>query len=207
MGIQHLLKADRSLAKEGGQESQFLIQELDNGFTMHSEDKIMAADIRLKGIWPETELPIVEGFRRFVAFEGDETRIIWLDMSGKGQYSAFRFEDLALEMLLSADFIDIYGAFMKPSRQLLPDKYELMPVFPNPFNASVTIPFAVPAKGDVRLAVYNIRGQQIFTWSLMQLSPGMHQLVWNAGDAASGIYFVKMKAEAFSQIQKMVLIK
>ena len=208
MGIQHVLKGERNFSKDSGQESHFIVQELEKGFKILSGETIAAADIRLKGLWAESDLPHIEGFRRFTIQEGGDTRIIWLDLSGKGQSLDLVFEDkYSIDVLNSADLIDLAGNFMKQVRAFLPESYELQPVYPNPFNAAVTIPFAVPNRGDISLAIYNIRGQQIHNWTLAQLAPGVHQVQWNSAEAASGIYFVKMKAEAFSQIQKMVLIK
>ncbi len=95
----------------------------------------------------------------------------------------------------------------------VPTKFELFPNFPNPFNPSTTIRYAVPEASPVSLVVYNMLGQKVAT--LMggaEEQPGYHAVVWDGrSDAgtqvASGVYFVRMRAGRFAQTQKMVLVR
>lgn len=43
----------------------------------------------------------------------------------------------------------------------LPVAYRLLPNTPNPFNPSTTIQFELPVGGEVRLSVYNLRGELV----------------------------------------------
>ena len=36
---------------------------------------------------------------------------------------------------------------------------------------------------------------------------GYHSLSWDASNLSSGIYFVKMQSERFSEVQKLILVK
>ena len=84
--------------------------------------------------------------------------------------------------------------------------------FPTPFNAEVTIPFALAEAGPVRLAVYNLLGQSIRGLADGWVDAGAHRVRWDgrtdAGvEAASGVYWAVLQAGAAVQTAKLVLIR
>ena len=94
-----------------------------------------------------------------------------------------------------------------------PTRFELSPNFPNPFNPTTTIRYALPTAAKVSLIVYTVRGEKVATLAEeVRREAGYHAVVWDgrndAGAAvASGVYFVRMQAGFFMQARKMVLIK
>ncbi len=90
---------------------------------------------------------------------------------------------------------------------LIPDDYVLYQNYPNPFNPITEIKFDLPTASDVRLEVYNIMGQKITTLVEGQLEAGIHSYEWNAGSAATGIYFYQIKISDFTETKKMILLK
>ena len=95
---------------------------------------------------------------------------------------------------------------------LLPKQAALEPNFPNPFNPTTTIPFALPTSQNVRLEIYNILGQRIRTLAQGPMDAGFHTVVWNGRDdsghgAAAGLYFSFLKTSEISRIRKMALVK
>ena len=84
--------------------------------------------------------------------------------------------------------------------------------FPTPFNAEVTIPFALAEAGSVRLAVYNLMGQQIYVLADGWLAAGAHRVRWNGRtdmgvEAASGVYWAVLQAGGAVQTAKLALIR
>ena len=84
--------------------------------------------------------------------------------------------------------------------------------FPTPFNAEVTIPFAFAEAGPVRLAVYNLMGQQVRVLADEWVDAGAHRVRWDgrtaAGtEAASGVYWAVLQAGGAVQTAKLVLIR
>ncbi|MCB0314729.1 MAG: T9SS type A sorting domain-containing protein, partial [Calditrichaeota bacterium] len=70
----------------------------------------------------------------------------------------------------------------------------------------------VARAGKVKLAVYNVLGQQIRILSNSQLNPGSYRVKWDgtndSGEAvSSGIYFLRMSAGSFTQHRRMLLMK
>jgi len=79
--------------------------------------------------------------------------------------------------------------------------------YPNPFNPLTNIPFTLTHKTQVELNVYNIHGQKISMLLDTILPGGNHEVIWNASNQASGIYFVQFKAGELILNRKMLLLK
>ena len=90
----------------------------------------------------------------------------------------------------------------------LPRSIRLHQNYPNPFNPSTTIRFDLRRATQVSLSIYDITGRKITTLLNQQLmSSGRHQVVWNAGQTSSGIYFYRLKVNGRQITRKMMLIK
>lgn len=111
-------------------------------------------------------------------------------------------------------FLQLNGptAVREISESQLPRAYTLNQNFPNPFNPSTRIRFALPKEGKVTLEVYSILGSKVATLVDEFLSAGTKEAVWNGTDdagqtQASGIYFYRLKAGDFTDVKKMLLTK
>jgi flagellar hook assembly protein FlgD len=95
----------------------------------------------------------------------------------------------------------------------LPVVTQLSGNYPNPFNPTTTISFSIAQTlSFVELEIYNIKGQKVKTLIDEKLPAGNHQVIWNGKDdnskqAASGIYFYKMKSGNYNETKKMLLLK
>ncbi len=89
----------------------------------------------------------------------------------------------------------------------LPDDFALLGSYPNPFNARAIISYALPRVSDVTIEIYDLLGRRVETLVDGKKQPGYHQVAWDAGSYSSGIYFYKLQADDFSDIQKMSLLK
>lgn len=88
-----------------------------------------------------------------------------------------------------------------------PESVELKQNYPNPFNPTTTIGFYLPVDTDVRIAVYNVVGQQVGQLVDDRLNAGDHTVSWNAMDMPSGVYIVQLEAMNTVQTRKITLIK
>ncbi|PIS27235.1 MAG: glycoside hydrolase family 3 [Candidatus Marinimicrobia bacterium CG08_land_8_20_14_0_20_45_22] len=73
-----------------------------------------------------------------------------------------------------------------------PDRYEL-DVYPNPFNAQSFVSFAVPRFGRVKLSIYNLLGQKVSSLMDANMIPGNYRQQIDAGNLASGVYFITLE--------------
>jgi hypothetical protein len=94
----------------------------------------------------------------------------------------------------------------------LPTTVELRGNYPNPFNPSTVISFALPAQQNVHLKVYDVQGRLVRTLVEGQLGAGRHQVPWNGRDdggatAASGVYFYRLETNEGTKQGKMVMLK
>ncbi len=84
--------------------------------------------------------------------------------------------------------------------------------YPNPFNPTTEISFALKDAQKVNLEIFNVRGQKVKTLVNNSMDAGLHQIVWEGLDDAgkqisSGIYFYKMKAGEYTATRKMIMMK
>ncbi len=94
----------------------------------------------------------------------------------------------------------------------LPSVYSLNANYPNPFNPQTTIKFALPEAQDVRLEIFNIKGQRVRVLMSESMSAGVHSVIWNGTDGggrtvASGTYFYRLQAGPMNETQRMLLLK
>ena len=79
--------------------------------------------------------------------------------------------------------------------------------YPNPFNPSTTIRFGLPNSSYVTAKLFNVLGQEMATLYEGRLNAGEHELLFNAADLGSGIYFYRIQAEDVVSMKRMVLMK
>ena len=95
----------------------------------------------------------------------------------------------------------------------LPERIELLGNYPNPFNPSTTIRYAIPAGGDVTIHVFDLLGRQVSTLSAGLQAAGRQELTINAGSLASGAYFYRIEVATrsgdapVSETGRMLLVK
>lgn len=98
----------------------------------------------------------------------------------------------------------------------VPKRFKLYQNYPNPFNPETTLRFDIPRLKDglvdTRIAVYNNLGQLVKTLYDGKLGAGSFEIKWdgkiNYGNrACSGVYFVVLKSDFFSQTVKMLLVR
>jgi Zn-dependent metalloprotease len=89
----------------------------------------------------------------------------------------------------------------------IPDEFILENAYPNPFNPVTKIPFGLPEDSNVKLEIYNLRGQIVATLVDGALPAGFHTARFDATSLPSGVYFYKIVAGNFSDIKRMLLIK
>ena len=96
--------------------------------------------------------------------------------------------------------------------KLIPEELKLFGNHPNPFNPKTEIVFQVLKQTEIKLAIYNIYGQSVWTKSLGQRDKGLYSVPWNGKttqgkSAVSGIYFYRVNAGDKHLLGKMSLVK
>jgi len=92
-------------------------------------------------------------------------------------------------------------------QQVTVEEYQLLSVYPNPFNPTTTISFALPDAAEVLLSVYDVNGRLVNTLVNGYRSAGIHKVTFDASDLPSGIYFAQIEAVNLHVMQKLILLK
>lgn len=84
--------------------------------------------------------------------------------------------------------------------------------YPNPFNPTTNINFALSEPQQVKLEIFNVKGQKVNTLVNKELSASEHSVTWNGDDQSggqvpSGVYFYRLQTQSFSEMRKMNMMK
>jgi hypothetical protein len=78
--------------------------------------------------------------------------------------------------------------------------------YPNPFSGTTTLAYELPENSSIRVALYDIRGQEIrVLFQASEQLAGRHTLDINGADLASGTYFIQIMADAHVGRTKLVV--
>ncbi len=85
--------------------------------------------------------------------------------------------------------------------------FRLSQNYPNPFNPMTTIGFELDISGLVSLKVFDILGREVATLVNEERLPGRYDVVWDASQKTSGVYFFTLRTERKIETKRMLLIK
>jgi hypothetical protein len=124
------------------------------------------------------------------------------------------------ELQANADtMIQLYKSFLtdvdgRSQEDLRPRVFALDQNFPNPFNPSTTIAYAIPASREyaeggmeTKLAVYDILGRVVSILVNERKAPGSYSVEFDGSNLASGVYVYRLSADRYVECRKMVLMK
>ena len=94
-----------------------------------------------------------------------------------------------------------------------PSQTHIAGVYPNPFNASMRIRYAIASRAKVSLVVHDASGRLVATLIDGAVKgPGVYDMAWNGMNArgrkvASGVYFCRLTAGSSVETRKIVLVR
>ena len=125
------------------------------------------------------------------------------------------------KLLISKEFdrdnktgIDIYATEVQINKLDFNDEYFYLPVksdvlynnYPNPFNSKTKIVYELLTYHNVKLAVYNVLGEEVKVLVNQNQDKGIYEVEFDASALASGVYFYRL--DAFdTTIKKMLILK
>jgi len=111
--------------------------------------------------------------------------------------------DKSYTYLYNIDIVSSKGVKEKP----IPIPFALHQNFPNPFNATTTIPFTIQEQSHVTLKIMNIQGASVATLVDGIMYPGSYTETFDAAGLSSGQYFAVLESNQSRAIQKMSFLK
>jgi hypothetical protein len=79
--------------------------------------------------------------------------------------------------------------------------------YPNPFNPTTTIRYALPHRSHVTLTVFNTLGQQVATLVDREVEAGYNEVQLDAAGLASGVNFYRLLVGDFVQTKKLCIVR
>ena len=118
------------------------------------------------------------------------------------------------QAFLAGGVDDVRRVVAVESARLRPTAFALGQAYPNPFNPSTHIDFALAAESSARLVVYDVLGRTVRTLVRADeaLPAGFYSVTWDGRDASgrpvgNGLYFYRLTTAVFSRTGKMMMLK
>ncbi len=186
-----LLSADSTVLKTNDDwddwyELNFYNGELNNVYSNVSVDSL-----------PYTGTYYVDIFPYYGTYNGKESSL------GKNAVGAYKILATTNDPAVSVE----------KDKKEIPTSFALQQNYPNPFNPSTIIQYSIKEPSNVKLTIYNILGQKVYTLVNKQQNAGTYSVQWNAKNeygtkVSTGIYFYRLEAgNQFVKIKKMILLK
>ncbi|MFB6232129.1 MAG: T9SS type A sorting domain-containing protein [Salinibacter sp.] len=83
---------------------------------------------------------------------------------------------------------------------------ELLGTYPNPAQQRATVRYAVPERQDVKMYLYDILGRRVQT-VVDGEREGRHKRQLNVSRLASGVYFLRLRAESATKTQRLTVVR
>ena len=90
---------------------------------------------------------------------------------------------------------------------IIPTEYALEQNYPNPFNPVTLIRYQIPEAGHVNLTLYSITGQEVLRPVDSEQSAGYYDVLINASDMASGVYFYRLTINGVQRTKKLAVVR
>lgn len=118
-------------------------------------------------------------------------------------------QDSLDEWNFSQDFIVqvVSSIGIEPVSKEVPRYFSLLQNYPNPFNPNTNIKFNIAGDCFAKLEIFDITGSYSEMLVNDNLKPGVYNIVWNALNLSSGIYFYRLSAGEYSETRKMIFLK
>ena len=100
-----------------------------------------------------------------------------------------------------------YSTELELSISILPAVINLEQNYPNPFNPITKIKYSLPESMYIKLAVYNVVGEEVAVLVKGLKEAGSYEATFDATDFPSGLYFYKLQSESMEEVKKMMLMK
>jgi hypothetical protein len=106
---------------------------------------------------------------------------------------------------IGADEFD--GIVGVQDEETLPTEFALEQNYPNPFNPSTKISWQSPIGSQQTLKIYDVLGNQVATLVDEYKPAGKYEFEFLASALPSGVYFYQLKADEYTAVKKMILLK
>ena len=150
----------------------------------------------------EIDIHLASESEQVVSFTGDVTNI---SSSNPIQLNVIPTQNVNRSKIISVD--GFTSPLTSNIKEIQPSYFSLNNPYPNPFNASTMIQYSLDKDLNISIQVYNLKGKLIDTLVDKRATTGKHNVIWNANNHPSGVYFIKTNTDRDIQVKKLLLLK
>ncbi|WP_022836740.1 endonuclease [Salisaeta longa] len=88
-----------------------------------------------------------------------------------------------------------------------PSTFGLKPAYPNPVRRATTFRYSLPEAARVQLTIYDVLGRAVQRVVQRQQAAGNHEVTWRPKGLASGLYLVRLQADADTATRKIMVVQ
>jgi endoglucanase len=167
------------------------------------------------GEWQHVQIPLSD-FEDMGAWDPDDQT--WYNPEGIFDWTMVQTFQLVSETQVQQetelffDNIRVVDPTAVEDRKAPEATFVLAANYPNPFNPSTEIRYALPSAWRVTLTVYNLKGERIRILADGTLPAGNHRVLWDGLDSngaavPSGVYVYRLESGGLTQSRRMVLMR
>ena len=162
----------------------------------------------VRGVSTPSYFPLTDSYTINIMVYGNEGEDISFRIFNQNTEKEYNLQE---KLLFIQDGIignDIEPVLMKSITEE-PEDFLLASAYPNPFNPMTTLSYDLVEDTEIGIKIFDITGRQVaeILQSKDKQNPGHYEIIWNANDCSSGIYFVIFETENTVAKQKLVLMK
>ena len=90
---------------------------------------------------------------------------------------------------------------------MVPTEFELAQNYPNPFKEKTIIKYCVPVKMNIRMEVFDSKGNKIKTLVDEIKEAGTYKIEFNSENIGAGEYLYKLETKDYFDTKKMIVLK
>ena len=155
-----------------------------------------------------TDVPVM-------GYDGSEfSSIMTAGYCESGDVITFKVYDVSQDKLVEMDSPEATAwvgnnamSVISMTDKILPTSIALGNAYPNPFNPSTTISYDISSEMNVNINVYDVQGRMVAELASGVRDQGRYEVMWNADNSSTGIYFVQLIAGSTTKTQKIMLVK
>jgi len=120
---------------------------------------------------------------------------------------AFIHDGRGGEFIVPIDLEVIGSTAVKTSTELVPTKSAITALYPQPFNAILTIEYSLSEASETQIILIDLTGREVWRLAYGRLEAGNHQALISAENLGSGLYLLKLEGNFGSTSSKVILLK
>jgi hypothetical protein len=102
--------------------------------------------------------------------------------------------------------VTVVGVDPGPREPAVPIAFAFGPTVPNPARGAVRWSLALPRASRVSLELYDVRGRRVNEVAERTMEAGRYSLDWDSGQAAPGVYFVRLRVDGALRGERRVVV-